>query len=76
MSRYFFHIRDGLEFVPDEEGVECRDLLAAWEEALFSAGDIALSDFKRGFAGPAVTIEIEDEEGNAVAAFMPRWLLH
>ena len=76
MSRYFFHIRDGLEFVPDEEGVECRDLFAAWEEALCSAGDIALSDYKRGLLGPAVTIEIEDEEGNVVAAFMPKKLLH
>lgn len=76
MSRHFLHIRDGLEFVPDEEGVECRDLLAAWQEALFSAGDIALSNYKRGFSGPAVTIEIEDEEGNVVAAFMPKKLLH
>ena len=76
MSRYFFHIRDGLVFVPDEEGMECRDVSAAREEALFSACDIALSDLRRGVTGPAVTIEIEDEDGHSVPAGAPHRLLH
>jgi hypothetical protein len=66
MSRYFFHIRDGLMYVPDEEGMECRDLLAAYEEALASAGDIALADLRSRAVGTGATIEIEDEDGNAI----------
>ncbi len=40
MSRYFFHIRDGLDLVPDEEGIECIDLFAALEEALSTPGTL------------------------------------
>jgi hypothetical protein len=76
MSRYFFHIRDGLALVPDEEGVECIDLIAALEEALSSAKDIAMADLRSGCAVGAVTIEIEDEDGNAVVNVAPRHVLH
>jgi hypothetical protein len=76
MSRYFFHIRDGLDLVPDEEGVECIDLVAALEEALSSAQDIALADLRHGSVLGAVTIEIEDEDGNAIVNLAPRHVLH
>jgi hypothetical protein len=69
MSRYFFHIRDGLIFIPDEEGLECRDEFAAWEEALLSARDIAFSDLRNGSTAAPAIIEVEDEEGNAIRIF-------
>ncbi|MHC2801568.1 hypothetical protein ACVMII_001314 [Bradyrhizobium diazoefficiens] len=33
MAIYYFDLRDGDEIVPDEEGLELRDLLAVQEEA-------------------------------------------
>lgn len=76
MSRYFFHIRDGLVFVPDEEGMECRNLMAVWEEALASASDLAVSNFRSSAVGPSATIEIEDEDGNAVEGTVSKQSLH
>jgi hypothetical protein len=52
MSRYYFHIRDGLRFVPDEEGMECHNLFAVQSEARASARDLteaALKEYSRGF---------------------------
>jgi hypothetical protein len=76
MTRYYFHIRDGRTLVRDEEGMECRDLFAAWQEALFSARDIALADLKSRAVGPAAVIEIEDEDGNAIENVEARRVLH
>ena len=76
MSRYFFHIRDGMVLVRDEEGMECRDMLAAFQEALFSARDIAFQDIGSRSAGPAATIEIEDEDGNAITNTASRRMLN
>jgi hypothetical protein len=71
MSRYFFHIRDGLVFVPDEEGMECRTMAAVLDEARASARDLA-SEALWSSESPLASIEIEDEEGNEVAC--TRWL--
>jgi hypothetical protein len=76
MSRYFFHIRDGTILVPDEEGVECHDLPAAWQEALSSLSDIAVADLRMGAGMSPVTVEIEDEEGNPVINLPPYHALH
>jgi hypothetical protein len=65
MSRYYFHIRDGRHFVPDEEGIECRNLLAVEVEAQASARDMVHQALPRRV--PAI-IEIEDDEGNAVVS--------
>jgi hypothetical protein len=67
MPRYYFHIRDGRTLVLDEEGMECRDLLEAQGEALDSARDLAKEAMLSGARGPIAQIEIEDEDGNAVA---------
>jgi len=76
MNRYYFHIRDGKILVRDEEGMECRDLIAAKDEALCSARDLALEAFKSHSLQPPATIEIEDEDGNAVNDIAPRPMFH
>ena len=76
MTRYHFHIRDGQTLVRDEEGMECRDLIAAHDEALSSARDIAVVLLKSRSVLPAATIEIEDEDGNLVETVASNPLLH
>jgi hypothetical protein len=76
MSRYYFHIRDGEILVPDEEGTECRDVFAVQEEARASVRDlfnVAMLSFSRQ---PLASIEIEDEDGNAIEMLPPRSRLH
>ena len=71
MSRYFFHIRDGLIFVPDEEGMECRTIRAMVDEARASARDMANAALRSRSAALVATIEVEDEQGNTVATPKP-----
>jgi hypothetical protein len=65
MSRYYFHIRDGRFLIPDDEGIECRNLSAVQSEARSSAIDLANAALRSGKV--AASIEIEDEDGNALA---------
>ncbi len=69
MSRYYFHIRDGRHLVPDEEGMECRNMLAVDREAQASARDMANAALRisrvRKFQR---YIEIEDDEGNVMGS--------
>jgi hypothetical protein len=73
---YYFHIRDGKHLVRDEEGTDCRDLVAVRAEALSSAYDLASEAFKSRSMRAVATIEIEDEDGNAVKNHTPRKLVH
>ena len=41
MKRYYFDMRDGDGFAPDEEGLELPDIEAAQEEAALSLADMA-----------------------------------
>lgn len=75
MSRYFFHIRDGLILVPDEEGMECRNMRAVEEEARASARDLADAALRSRSAGIVASIEVSDEWGNDVQGVAPKaWL--
>jgi hypothetical protein len=65
MSRYYFHIRDGRFFVPDDEVIECRNLSAVRSEARSSTIDLANAALRSGEVAPS--IEIEDEDGNPLA---------
>lgn len=74
MSRYFFHIRDGLIFVPDEEGMDCRTSEAVEDEVTASTKDLARGAIhSRPYAIPP-TIEVQDEDGNAVVVAGKPWL--
>jgi hypothetical protein len=66
MSRYFFHIRDGLRFVPDEEGIECGDMKAVQDEAQASVRDLARAAVQGWALVALASIEVEDDCGNAI----------
>jgi hypothetical protein len=64
MPRYFFHIRQGEDLIPDDEGAEFEDLEAARVEAAHSCRDLAVQEIRRG-GSPVMfcTVEIWDESG-------------
>ena len=76
MSRYYFHIRIGKTVIPDDEGMECRDVIAAMDEALCSARDLTLMALASGSLRSPATIEVEDEDGNAVGDIASPPVLH
>jgi hypothetical protein len=63
MPRYFFNLRDGDEFVPDEEGRHFPDLQHALEEARQSARDILAEQLRLGQKLDGQFIEIANETG-------------
>ena len=63
MPRYFFHIRDDLDLIPDEEGLDFPNLDMAEAEGYASARDLATAALLSHFCFTADTVEIEDERG-------------
>jgi hypothetical protein len=63
MPRYLFHIHDGWEVVPDEEGLEFPDQCLAEVEGYDSARDLALAAESEGRSVAAYAVEIRDEAG-------------
>jgi hypothetical protein len=64
MPRYFFHLRFGQRFVPDEEGVDLPSRSAARDEALAAVRDLANPQFggnSRRWA--SWFVEVADEQG-------------
>jgi len=67
MSRYYFHIRDGWDVIPDEEGMELPDFGAAHTEAYASAYDLSRAAAREGTNVSSCAIQIMDEAGNVLA---------
>jgi hypothetical protein len=63
MPRYFFHIRDGWDLVPDEEGLVFPDLEQAEAEGLASARDLATTATSEGHDFAAYAVEVTDAAG-------------
>jgi hypothetical protein len=64
MPRYFFHLRFGQRFLPDEEGVDLSSRSAARDEALAAVRDLANPQFggnSRRWA--SWFLEVADEQG-------------
>ena len=66
MTRYYFHIRDGWNLIPDDEGIECPTWGAAWAEAYASADDLAAAALRDGLNFSTGAIEIADQTGNVL----------
>jgi len=66
MPRYFFHIRQGEDFIPDDEGAEFEDLESAKAEAAHSCRDLAIQELRDGGQVTLWEIEIRDESGKLV----------
>jgi hypothetical protein len=67
MPRYFFHIRDGWDRVPDEEGIEFPNLKQAEVEGYASAHDLAAAAVLEGRSFSAYVVEVADEEGTVLS---------
>ena len=63
MPRYFFHIRDGWDTIPDEEGMEFPTQNLAEAEGFASARDLAAAAQFNGQNLAAYAIEVADEAG-------------
>jgi hypothetical protein len=75
MGRYYFHIRQGQLLIPDEEGMDCRDLIAVQAEACASAQDLAMAALRSYEGYIPGSVEVEDEQGNAVQdRAAPLWM--
>jgi hypothetical protein len=64
MSRYFFDVREGARFTPDDEGFDFDSLDAAEHEAASTAAEIGRDRLPTG-AG-AVTVEVKNEHHQRV----------
>jgi CRP-like cAMP-binding protein len=68
MPRFFFNIRNGNGFTPDEEGREFADGAAARAEAVKGVRSMLAEEAKSGRIDLAGRIEVTDESGGPVAA--------
>jgi hypothetical protein len=65
MPHFYFDVREGPQFVPDEEGLEFPDVEAAEREAAESAASIGRDLLPKGTARD-VTVEVRNEHGQRV----------
>lgn len=66
MSLYFFHLRDGVDILLDEEGREMPDVGAIPALALMDARSIISDDAKKGRIMLDQRIDVEDAGQNVV----------
>lgn len=61
MSRFYFHYRNDLEYIEDEEGLELEDASAAWTKGIECIRDVLAGDLIQGMLRTSTRIEITDE---------------
>ena len=78
MRRYFFHIRDGRDFIRDDVGGFFNNLSEAHGEALSLARSFARDMGDIGAGVDEVSIEVCDEGGSLVKTIdlNPSWHTH
>lgn len=67
MKRYYFDIRDGSQFIRDDEGVELPDIESARQEATAALSEIT-REWGRGTPQHRMAIEVRDDRGPILAA--------
>ena len=65
MPRFYFDVREGTTFVPDEEGMEFESLDAAEREAAETAAEIGRELLPKGDARD-ITVEVRNEHRQRV----------
>ncbi len=65
MSRYYFDVREGEKFTPDDLGLEIASLYAAEHEAACAAAEIGRDRLPKGDARE-VTVEVKNEHHQRV----------
>ena len=67
MPRFYFHVRDGRDFI-DDEGHELPSLDEAREQAVVAAGEAIRDLGKRFWAGEEWQMQVTDESGATVCS--------
>jgi hypothetical protein len=67
MTRYFFHIWDGAEFIEDPEGVELPGVSEARAEAVEAAREMIAEKIRRGQVPDGQAFHITRDDGEVVA---------
>ena len=67
MARYFFHLRDGREYI-EEHGVELAGPAEAREEAVINSGEVLRDSGAKFWNGQEWRLWVTDEEGATVCA--------
>jgi len=65
VPRFYFDLREGPRFIPDDEGLEFADLDAAEREAAEAAAEIGRDKLPKGGVRD-VTVEVRNEHGQRV----------
>ncbi len=65
MPRFYFDVREGAAFTPDDEGLEFPDLDVAEREAATAAAEIGRDRLPSGDSRD-VTVEVRNEHGQRV----------
>ena len=66
MARYFIHVRNGSELIPDPEGVDLPNLDSAADEWRRVVREVLNEDAFRSELGADRQLEITDEQGRLV----------
>ena len=66
MGRFYFHLQDGGELIPDPEGTELPDCDTARREALYSARELLGNAIKAGRPKVPEAFVIADEAGRTL----------
>jgi hypothetical protein len=66
MTIYYFHLRDGDAFIPDETGMDLTDIREGRDEALQAARDMLADQLRAGEALDGQRIEITAADGKVL----------
>ena len=68
MSRYYFNVHDGVNFILDDDGFEFDSLASAERAAALTASELEADRVRKGnAAGHEVAVEVRDEDHQPVA---------
>ncbi|KRR02058.1 DUF6894 family protein [Bradyrhizobium valentinum] len=67
MKRYYFDIRDGSQFIRDDEGAELPNIDSAREEATTALSEMA-REWVRGRPQHRISVEVRDDHGPILEA--------
>ena len=65
MPVFYFDVREGVHFVPDDRGLEFPDIAAAEREAAEAAASIGRDSLPKGRAR-SVTVEVRNQYGQRI----------
>ena len=64
--RFYFNLREGSDYISDEEGLDLPDLDAATDAALRGARDVLAGEVLKGRLPLSTVMEVSDEQGRRV----------